>query len=91
MSADLEKKRLHNAVRLAAYNAESALARLLAKIRLGDTMVVVRPDRLARSLSHLLQVIETLEARARISGRLAILLTPPRLKQVRPAGDGRGG
>lgn len=40
-----------------------ALARLLATIRPGDTLVVVRLDRLARSLSHLLQVIETLEAR----------------------------
>ena len=40
-----------------------ALARLLATIRPGQTLVVVRLDRLARSLSHLLQVIETLEAR----------------------------
>lgn len=40
-----------------------ALARLLATIRPGETLVVVRLDRLARSLSHLLQVIETLEAR----------------------------
>ena len=40
-----------------------ALARLLAQIRSGDTLVVVRLDRLARSLAHLLQVIETLEAR----------------------------
>ena len=40
-----------------------ALARLLATIRPGETLVVVRLDRLARSLSHLLQVIETLEAK----------------------------
>jgi DNA invertase Pin-like site-specific DNA recombinase len=40
-----------------------ALARLLARIRPGDMLVVVRLDRLARSLSYLLQVIETLEAR----------------------------
>ncbi len=40
-----------------------ALARLLATILPGDTMVGVRLDRLARSLAHLLQVIETLEAR----------------------------
>ncbi|MDQ1902810.1 recombinase family protein [Paracoccus sp. WLY502] len=40
-----------------------ALARLLAQIRSGDTLVVVRLDRLARSLAHLLQVIEALEAR----------------------------
>ncbi len=39
------------------------LARVLDRIRKGDTLVVVRIDRLARSLSHLLEVIERLEAR----------------------------
>jgi len=34
------------------------LARLLEHLRRGDTLVVVRIDRLARSLSHLLSVIE---------------------------------
>jgi hypothetical protein len=38
------------------------LARLLRKIRPGETLVVVRLDRLARSVSHLLAVIEQLEA-----------------------------
>ena len=38
------------------------LARLLRKIRAGETLVVVRLDRLARSVSHLLAVIEQLEA-----------------------------
>ena len=37
------------------------LARALQRIGKGDTLVVVRIDRLARSLSHLLDVIETLE------------------------------
>ncbi len=40
------------------------LARLLREIRPGETLVVVRLDRLARSVSHLLAVIEQLEARA---------------------------
>lgn len=39
------------------------LARLLSRLQKGDTLVVVRIDRLARSLSHLLQVIEGLEAK----------------------------
>ena len=39
------------------------LARLLERIGKGDTLVVVRIDRLARSLSHLLEVIERLEAK----------------------------
>jgi DNA invertase Pin-like site-specific DNA recombinase len=39
------------------------LARLLARLRGGDTLVVVRIDRLARSLSHLLTAIEDLRAR----------------------------
>jgi DNA invertase Pin-like site-specific DNA recombinase len=38
------------------------LARLLHDIRRGETLVVVRLDRLARSVSHLLAVIEQLEA-----------------------------
>jgi DNA invertase Pin-like site-specific DNA recombinase len=39
------------------------LKRLLEAVRPGDTLVVVRIDRLARSLSHLLEVIESLQAR----------------------------
>ncbi len=35
-----------------------ALARLVREIGAGDTLVVVRLDRLARSVSHLLNVIE---------------------------------
>jgi DNA invertase Pin-like site-specific DNA recombinase len=38
------------------------LAHLLRTIKAGDTLVVVRLDRLARSVSHLLAVIEQLEA-----------------------------
>ncbi len=37
--------------------ARPVLARLLDEMRKGDTLVVVRIDRLARSLSHLLEVI----------------------------------
>ncbi len=36
---------------------------VLDRIGKGDTLVVVRIDRLARSLSHLLEVIERLEAK----------------------------
>jgi len=39
------------------------LAGVLREVRRGDTLVVVRLDRLARSVSHLLTVIEELEAR----------------------------
>ena len=39
------------------------LARTLAQLRPGDTLVVVSLDRLARSLSHLLEVVEGLQAR----------------------------
>ncbi|SLN72285.1 DNA-invertase hin [Limimaricola soesokkakensis] len=35
----------------------------MATLGRGDVLVVVRIDRLARSLSHLLEVIETLEAK----------------------------
>jgi hypothetical protein len=40
------------------------LARLLREIQSGETLVVVRLDRLARSVTHLLAVIEQLEAAA---------------------------
>jgi DNA invertase Pin-like site-specific DNA recombinase len=42
--------------------ARPELARLLRQLRAGDTLVVVRLDRLARSLSHLLTVIEQVRA-----------------------------
>lgn len=44
--------------------ARPALARLLARITPSDTLVVVRLDRLARSLTHLLAVIARLRARS---------------------------
>ncbi len=44
-----------------ADRSRPVLARLLRDIRPGDTLVVVRLDRLARSISHLLAVIEQLE------------------------------
>ena len=43
--------------------ARPVLARVLERIGRGDTLVVVRIDRLARSLSHLLELIERLEAK----------------------------
>src|SRR5271169_2915964 len=46
-----------------ADRSRPALARLLREIRPAETLVVVRLDRLARSVSHLLAVIEQLEAK----------------------------
>lgn len=43
-----------------ASRARPALSKLLRDISTGDTLVVVRIDRLARSVSHLLEVIEGL-------------------------------
>jgi len=45
-----------------ADRSRPVLARILRDIHPGDTLVVVRLDRLARSVSHLLAVIEQLEA-----------------------------
>ena len=45
-----------------ADRSRPVLARILRDMRRGDTLVVVRLDRLARSVSHLLAVIEQLEA-----------------------------
>jgi DNA invertase Pin-like site-specific DNA recombinase len=39
------------------------LRRAIDKVRVGDTLVVVRIDRLARSLSHLLEIVETLRTK----------------------------
>jgi len=46
-----------------ASRARPQLQAALARIRRGDTLVVARLDRLARSLAHLLQVVEDLRAR----------------------------
>lgn len=46
-----------------ASRARPALAKLLREIAGGDTLIVVRLDRLARSVSHLLAVIEDLTAK----------------------------
>jgi len=43
--------------------ARPVLGRVLERVRKGDTLVVMRIDRLARSLSHLLEVIERLEVK----------------------------
>jgi DNA invertase Pin-like site-specific DNA recombinase len=43
--------------------ARPVLMRVMERISRGDTLVVVRIDRLARSLSHLLEVIEQLESK----------------------------
>lgn len=47
-----------------APRARPVLTRLLGDLAAGDVLVVVRLDRLARSVSHLLQVIEDLEERS---------------------------
>jgi DNA invertase Pin-like site-specific DNA recombinase len=46
-----------------ASRARPVLAKLMREIAPGDVLVVVRLDRLARSVSHLLAIIEALEAR----------------------------
>ena len=46
-----------------ANRSRPELTKLLHRVGRGDVLVVVRIDRLARSLSHLLQVIEDLEGR----------------------------
>ncbi|WP_266064338.1 recombinase family protein [Brucella intermedia] len=47
-----------------ASRARPALSKLLRELGAGDTLVVVRIDRLARSVSHLLEVIEGLTEKA---------------------------
>src|SRR5918995_5155665 len=46
-----------------ASRTRPVLSRLIREISKGEVLVVVRLDRLARSVSHLLEVIETLEAK----------------------------
>src|SRR5207237_1819013 len=46
-----------------ADRSRPVLAKLLREIRPGETLVVVRLDRLARSVGHLLAVIEQLEGK----------------------------
>ena len=73
-----------------ADRSRPVLARLLRDIAAGETLVVVRLDRLARSVSHLLAVIEQLEAKRRAFPQPA---RPDRhhhaAGHVLPAGAGR--
>ncbi|MBB2688454.1 UNVERIFIED_ORG: DNA invertase Pin-like site-specific DNA recombinase [Rhizobium etli] len=55
--------RIHQEHGSGASRARPVLTRLLAELSAGDVLIVVRLDRLARSVSHLLSVIEDLEAR----------------------------
>ncbi|SEB09658.1 recombinase family protein, partial [Rubrimonas cliftonensis] len=54
---------VHRETASGASRARPVLNKLLGALGRGDVLVVVRIDRLARSLRHLLDVIETLEAR----------------------------
>ena len=54
---------IHEEYASGASSSRPVLGRLLASVRRGDTVVVVRLDRLARSVSHLLEVIDQLDAR----------------------------
>jgi DNA invertase Pin-like site-specific DNA recombinase len=54
---------LHEEHASGADRTRPVLARVLREIRPGETLVVVRLDRLARSVAHLLAVIERLEAK----------------------------
>jgi len=54
---------LHEEHASGADRTRPVLARVLRDIRSGETLVVVRLDRLARSVAHLLAVIEQLEAK----------------------------
>ena len=54
---------LHQEHASGARRARPVLAALLRQIGQGDTLVVVKLDRLARSLEHLLEVVRTLEGR----------------------------
>lgn len=54
---------IHEELASGGDRARPVLARVLDRLGPGDTLVVLRIDRLARSLSHLLEVIERLEAK----------------------------
>lgn len=55
--------RIHQEHGSGASRARPVLTRVLKELYAGDVLVVVRLDRLARSVSHLLDVIENLEQR----------------------------
>ena len=74
MSSPQRAARQSKGTRSGASRARPELARLMREIRPGDVLVVVRLDRLARSVSHLLDVIERLEE----SGALSLAARPHR-------------
>ena len=56
-------KSIHREHASGASRARPELNLALDRCKSGDVLVVVRIDRLARSLSHLMEIIETLDAR----------------------------
>jgi DNA invertase Pin-like site-specific DNA recombinase len=68
-----------------ADRSRPVLARLLRDIAAGEPLVVVRLDRLARSVSHLLSVIEQLEASGAHSAACAIRSIPQPRKGCSPS------
>ena len=56
-------KSIHREQASGASRARPELKLALERCKRGDVLVVVRIDRLARSLSHLMEIIETLDAR----------------------------
>jgi len=65
-----------------AHRARPQLAAGLARVRRGDTLAAARTDRLARSLSRLLHVVEACAPRGRIFPRSPTRSTRPALGAV---------
>lgn len=69
LSPQLDRLKVAGCTRIFEEHASGAmrtrpqLAHALAAVSKGDTLLVARIDRLARSLSHLLEIVETLRAR----------------------------
>lgn len=89
--------RIHQEHGSGASRARPVLAKLLKEFTAGDVLVVVRLDRLARSVSYLLDAIEDLEKRG-LPARCAIR-SIPRLRKgcfpyrcpaLSPSSSGRG-
>ena len=63
LKEDIETKNIYADISSGAKSERKGLDELLSKLREGDTIVVWKMDRIARSLSHLVKLIEDFEKR----------------------------
>ena len=78
IAAGVDERHLHQDRASGARDDRPGLKACLAELRPGDVLVVWKLDRLGRSLSHLIRIIDELKERGVAFRSLTEAITPPR-------------